>query len=197
MKFLFVDSCHNELFVLLYDNGKIYTRKSSGNKKHNSVLLPFIDEVLTESGNKIKDIQNIACCVGPGSFTGIRLGVTTCNGIAFATCANRVAINTFESIAYNNINHILVCVDSGHGNYYAGEYDNGKEVSLFSTENRPFYKDLGCEIITWNGEKDSNNIVNVICEKIKNKDFVQMFSPLYLKKSQAEREKDDKIRNKK
>ena len=102
MNFLFVDSCQNELFVLLYNNGKVSYRTSNGNKKHNSVLLPTIDELLNESGIKISEVQNIACVIGPGSFTGIRLGVTTCNGLAFATGCNRIAVNTFETVAYNN-----------------------------------------------------------------------------------------------
>ena len=92
MNFLFVDSCQNELFVLLYNNGKVSYRTSNGNKKHNSVLLPTIDELLNESGIKISEVQNIACVIGPGSFTGIRLGVTTCNGLAFATGCNRIEI---------------------------------------------------------------------------------------------------------
>ena len=61
MNFLFVDSCQNELFVLLYNNGKVSYRTSNGNKKHNSVLLPTIDELLNESGIKISEVQNIAC----------------------------------------------------------------------------------------------------------------------------------------
>ncbi|HRF36345.1 MAG TPA: tRNA (adenosine(37)-N6)-threonylcarbamoyltransferase complex dimerization subunit type 1 TsaB, partial [Clostridia bacterium] len=90
MNFLFVDSCQNQLFVLLYNDGKYFVKTSNGNKKHNSVLLPSIDQLLAESGLTISEIQNIACVVGPGSFTGIRLGVTTCNGLAFATGANRI-----------------------------------------------------------------------------------------------------------
>lgn len=187
MNFLFVDSCSDELFVLLYDNGKHFVRTSSGNKKHNSVLLPSIDEVLAESGLQINQIQNIACVVGPGSFTGIRLGVTTCNALAFATGVNRVAINTFESVAYNNTNHILVGVDCRHGNYYVGEFENGKQISLFNSEDR---QDLSTtkDFVVWNGERDIGKIIGCVLDKIAKQNFVEMFSPLYLKKSQAERE---------
>ena len=150
MNFLFVDSCQNELFVLLYNNGKVSYRTSNGNKKHNSVLLPTIDELLNESGIKISEVQNIACVIGPGSFTGIRLGVTTCNGLAFATGCNRIAVNTFETVAYNNTNDILIALDCRHGNYYAGQYKCGMEVALFNTTEQEMLE-CGCKVIKWNG----------------------------------------------
>ncbi len=187
MNFLFVDSCDNELFVLLYNNGQHYVRTSNGNKKHNSVLLPAIDELLTEANLEIKEIENIACVIGPGSFTGIRLGVTTCNGLSFAIGSNRIAINTFETIAYNNTNHILIAVDCRHNNYYAGEYNNGEEIALLNITDSEI-KNFDGKVIIWNGEREIENIVNCVKKKIDNKDFVQMLSPLYLKKSQAERE---------
>ncbi len=187
MNFLFVDSCQNELFVLLYNNGKVSYRTSNGNKKHNSVLLPTIDELLNESGIKISEVQNIACVIGPGSFTGIRLGVTTCNGLAFATGCNRIAVNTFETVAYNNTNDILIALDCRHGNYYAGQYKCGREVALFNTTEQEMLE-CGCKVIKWNGEREINKIVACVLDKINNKEFCQMLSPLYLKKSQAERE---------
>ncbi len=187
MNFLFVDSCQNQLFVLLYNDGKYFVKTSDGSKKHNSLLLPSIDQLLAESGLVVSEIQNIACAVGPGSFTGIRLGVTTCNGLAFATGANRIAINTFESLAYNNTNHILIALDCRHGNYYAGEYNCGSEISLINCTEQ-FLQDCDFEVIRWNGERDAEQIIACVLNKIENKDFVDMFSPLYLKKSQAERE---------
>lgn len=196
MNFLYVDSCHDQLYVLLYNDGKHYVRKSTGNKKHNSVLLPAIDEVLAEGGLKINQIQNIACVVGPGSFTGIRLGVTTCNGLAFATGANRIAINTFESIAYNITNHILVGIDCRHGNYYVGEFAAGKQVNMFTSDDKANVA-LESDFVVWDGERDIDCIIACVLDKIQNKNFVEMLSPLYLKKSQAEREADDKNCHKK
>lgn len=196
MNFLFVDSCHDRLFVLLFKDGEHFVSTSEGNKKHNSVLLPTIAELLEKAQMTPEDIQNVACAVGPGSFTGIRLGVTTCNAIAFACGANRVAVNTFESIAYNITNHIFVGLDCRHGNYYVGEYDGGKQVALFTTDDRPEVANSK-DFVAWNGERDIEKIIACVLDKIQRKDFVNMLSPLYLKKSQAERETNDKICNKK
>lgn len=187
MNFLFVDSCQNELFVMFYNNGKYFIKTSNGNKKHNSVLLPAIDEVVTQGGATINELQNIVCVVGPGSFTGIRLGVTTCNAIAFATKAKRIDINTFESIAYNINNHILVAIDCRHDNYYVGEYKNGKQVNLTNYTKAELMQFDG-EVIIWNGERDIDKIIECVLDKINSKNYANMFTPLYLKKSQAERE---------
>ena len=187
MNFLLVDSCQNELFVMYYTDGKYFIKTSNGNKKHNSVLLPAIDEVITEAGATIQDLQNIVCVVGPGSFTGIRLGVTTCNGIAFATKANRIAINTFESIAYNITNHILFALDCRHDNYYVGEYENGNQIQL-ANYTKAELSSFDGEVILWNGDRDIQKIIDCVLSKINGKEYVDMFIPLYLKKSQAERE---------
>ncbi len=48
--------------------------------------------------------------------------------------------------------------------------------------------ECGCKVIKWNGEREINKIVACVLDKINNKEFCQMLSPLYLKKSQAERE---------
>lgn len=187
MNFIYIDSCSEKLFVMAYNQGKYAVRQSEGNKKHNSVLLPCLDEVLQEVGLNIKEVENIACVVGPGSFTGIRLGVTTCNGLSFATGANRIAVNTFESFAYNNTNHILVALDARHDNFYVGEYNNGKEIMLGNLTLQEVNAFDG-EVIFVSNDKNYENIIQMILTKIASKDFVQSFVPLYLKKSQAERE---------
>lgn len=187
MNFLYVDSCSEQLFVLGYNEGKIAYQTSNGNKRHNSVLLPCVDKVLEEINLTIDKVQNIACVQGAGSFTGIRLGVTTCNGLAFACGANRVPMNTFESVAYNISKKILVAIDARHGNYYGGEYNCGKQIKLGNYTEEDL-KNFDGEVIVWQGVRNIQNIVDIVLEKIENQEFVQMFVPMYLKKSQAERE---------
>lgn len=187
MNFLYVDSCQDKLFIMVYNSGNYVTKSSDGNRKHNSVLLPLVDEALAECGIAIADIEHIACVVGPGSFTGIRLGVTTCNGLAFATGAKRIAINTFEAAAYNNTNHILVALDCRHGNYYVGEYDDGQQIALGNMDKAQLDEFDG-EVIECVGARDDEKIIGVVLDKIKKQQFADMLSPLYLKKSQAERE---------
>ena len=101
MKILAVDTAWDSMVVALSVDGKIYSETSlDGAKKHNSLILPMIDRLLDKAGIKISEVDNFAAVVGPGSFTGIRIGVSTVNALAFACNKNSVAINALEEIAY-------------------------------------------------------------------------------------------------
>jgi tRNA threonylcarbamoyladenosine biosynthesis protein TsaB len=70
------------------------------NKKHSVVLLPVIDSVLKTAGIDISDVGMFACDTGPGSFTGIRIGVSTANAMAAALEKPAVGISSLDILAY-------------------------------------------------------------------------------------------------
>lgn len=75
---------------------------------HSETLLPMIKRVMT--GYEYKDLEAIAVTAGPGSFTGIRIGVATVKGLAFNDNVPCIGISTLEAIAYNFQNeNIVVC----------------------------------------------------------------------------------------
>lgn len=90
MNILSLDCAGKILTVTLTAGEKLYSANSgeAGSKKHNSLILPFADELLTKAGITVRDIDAIACVVGPGSFTGIRIGVSTAHALARATERN-------------------------------------------------------------------------------------------------------------
>ncbi len=188
MKGIYIDSCSARLIVIAVCDDRIAVRQSNGESlRHNHLILNYLDEALLEVGLAIGDVIHIACGIGPGSFTGIRLGVTTCNGLAFSNGACRIAMNTFESIAYNTSDDTLVLIDARHNNYYGGEFNNGVEVKLsnYTTEDITTFDG---NVIVWDGTHNVDNILAVMSSKIEKEQFVSQLSPLYLKKSQAERE---------
>lgn len=188
MKALIIDSCSEVLLVIAINENKISIKQSeAGGKKHNSLLLPFIDAVLADSDMDIKSVEHIATVVGAGSFTGIRLGVTTANGLAFATGAKRVAMNAFESLAYNSNNDLLVAIDAKHGNYYGAEYKGGIETAIGNYTVQDLENYSG-KVVIWDGKHNVENLIKCVDAKINKCEFTNMFVPLYLKKSQAERE---------
>ncbi len=188
MKAIYIDSCSAKLLVIAVNGDKVASSQSDGvSLRHNNIILPFLDKVLCDVGLAIGDVEHIACAVGAGSFTGIRLGVTTCNGLSFSTGAKRISMNTFESIAYNTSVNTLVLIDARHGNYFGGEYDGGLEVRLSNYTDEDINTFDG-DVIVWDGEHITSNIINVMQRKIAKSDFVDQLIPLYLKKSQAERE---------
>ena len=74
-------------------------KEEAGGNNHAKHLLPFVDEVLKQGGCTVKDLNGVAVSIGPGSYTGLRIGVSTAKGIAFTAGIPVMAISTLESIA--------------------------------------------------------------------------------------------------
>jgi tRNA threonylcarbamoyladenosine biosynthesis protein TsaB len=101
--------------VALSDNaGVIALRESDKDKSHASSLTVFIDELLKESGMKAKDLEAVAISKGPGSFTGLRIGVSVAKGIAYSASIPIIGIDTTLSMFYglNNMPQLKSKTDS-------------------------------------------------------------------------------------
>ncbi|MDE6361756.1 MAG: tRNA (adenosine(37)-N6)-threonylcarbamoyltransferase complex dimerization subunit type 1 TsaB [Clostridia bacterium] len=127
MKILAVDTAWDNMVVALSVDGIIYSETSfDGAKKHNSLILPMIDRLLEKADVKIGEVDYFAAVVGPGSFTGIRIGVSTVNALAFANNKNCVAINALEEIAYPYCDtEFYTAIDCRHSCYYYGKFNGG------------------------------------------------------------------------
>ena len=68
---------------------------------HSCTLLPMVEDMLKNTGTKIKDIDLMAVAHGPGSFTGIRIGVSTLKGLAWASEKKCVGVSTLEAMAWH------------------------------------------------------------------------------------------------
>lgn len=78
---LYIDTSDSEKIVLKLD-GKEFTAKSREDKSQK--LLPLLDETLKKEGKKLEDIKEIEVATGPGSFTGLRVGVSVANALGWA-----------------------------------------------------------------------------------------------------------------
>ena len=74
-------------------------KEEAGGNNHAKHLLPFVDEVLKQAEASMTDINGVAVSIGPGSYTGLRIGVSTAKGIAYTAGIPVMAISTLESIA--------------------------------------------------------------------------------------------------
>ena len=74
-------------------------KEEAGGNNHAKNLLPFVDEVLKQSGVSMSDLNGVAVSIGPGSYTGLRIGVSTAKGIAYTAGIPVMAIGTLEGIA--------------------------------------------------------------------------------------------------
>lgn len=93
MNKLILNTANNDLIVLLCMGKNNYIKVESGVKKHNEIILPLIDQVLSEHNISLQDIDEFGVVVGPGSFTGIRVGIATIKAFRDAGCKRAKGIN--------------------------------------------------------------------------------------------------------
>ncbi|RLD61376.1 MAG: tRNA (adenosine(37)-N6)-threonylcarbamoyltransferase complex dimerization subunit type 1 TsaB [Bacteroidetes bacterium] len=87
--------------VALTSNGNVLSKKETTEKNaHSAKLTLFIDEILKENNIEYTDLDAIAISKGPGSYTGLRIGVSTAKGLCYALDLPLISINTLQSLAY-------------------------------------------------------------------------------------------------
>ena len=103
MKILTIDCCSSSCSAAVSEDARLlsYSLLDCG-LGHSKTILVQIDQVLKNAGLKLNDMDYIATTVGPGSFTGIRIGVATAKGLAQATDIPLIALSTMDALAYNN-----------------------------------------------------------------------------------------------
>ena len=74
-------------------------KEEAGGNNHAKNLLPFIDEVLKQGACTVGDLNGVSVSIGPGSYTGLRIGVSTAKGIAYTAGIPVMAISTLEGVA--------------------------------------------------------------------------------------------------
>lgn len=191
MNTLIINTCNAPMYVIALKGDKRAIRHSDGaQRKYNSELLTYIDECLNELNLAPADIDAVACVVGAGSFTGIRLGITTAHAFARGANCRLIALNEFEILARGHLGHVLSAIDAGHDNYYVGEYMDGKELSLRNATAEELRAFDG-EVIIYDGNIDYDNVIAVTAYH--QGDYQEILSPLYLKASQAEREEAERL----
>lgn len=126
MKILAVDTTTNVLTVSVNEDKKPLAEYYIDHKRtHSQKLMPVIETVLSDTGIDISEIDLFAVSVGPGSFTGIRIGLTAARTLAQA-CGRKIApVNTLTALAYNAAytgGRVCATVDARNGNLYAAVY---------------------------------------------------------------------------
>ena len=102
MKILAFDSTAKVASVAVYDGERVLATYSIDNGLTQSeLLLPMAEDMLRSLGMSFDDVDIYAAAVGPGSFTGVRIGVSLVKGLAFAKSKPCVAVSTLEALAEN------------------------------------------------------------------------------------------------
>lgn len=111
MKILAVDTSATAASVAVAEENKLIGEFSINTAlTHSQTLMPMVDELLKNTGLSVNDIYAVAVNAGPGSFTGVRIGVAAVKGIAFPKNLPCISVSTLESMAYNMLgNDCIVC----------------------------------------------------------------------------------------
>lgn len=239
MKTLAIDTSSKVCTVSILDNDEVLINLYNDDEKTHSVkLMPMIDEAFKKTNLNLYDMDLLVCCIGPGSFTGVRIGIATIKAFSDVTNIPVVGVSSLEGLAYNVkdncLTSSLICsiIDAKNNNVYCGLYNfknnTCNKISIFAEDinktisnikhvlkNKNFdnivfvgdgslvHKDLlnsSFSNITFAQEKDNyQNSISIAKSGIKKYNDGEYgdsstISPIYLKKSQAERALEEKIK---
>jgi len=235
LKILSIDTASNICGVSILENTKlILNLDSNTGRTHSENLMPMIQEIFNKTSLTLKDIDLIVCDKGPGSFTGIRIGIATTKGFCDSLNIPSIGVSSLEALAYNVKDKKLICsmINCNNGNCYFALYENNKNtiIELIEPQTETIESALSilksyCEdtlntnLITFVGD-GSEIYINIIKEFFPNANFAnkelnilnsynlgtagfnkylsntetQEVLPLYLKKPQAQRQLEEKLK---
>ena len=122
---------------LLRDEAVLYDMIINKGLNHSEVLLPAIDEACRLTGIKLPEIDLFACTLGPGSFTGLRIGVSTLKALMMATGKPAAGVSTLAALALNvdeKEKIIGSMMDAGRGQVYLAYYQYDHDGILTQLE---------------------------------------------------------------
>lgn len=128
MKILAVDTSSEICSVAILENDNVIVENSlNDGKTHSENLMTIMENTLEENKIKLSDIDLIACSVGPGSFTGIRIGVSSIKAIAEVLDVPVAAVTSLEALAKNvELKDVTIVslIDAKNDQVYAGIFDD-------------------------------------------------------------------------
>lgn len=132
MILLAVDTTSQLATAALFREGVLITeREADPAKKHAETVMPMIDFLLEQSGVSISDVDLFAVDIGPGSFTGVRIGVSLVNAMAFALNRKIVAVDALRALyeaSGEPDRPVCTLIDARNGNAYAALYQAGEPL---------------------------------------------------------------------
>ena len=192
--FLAIDTSSRYLTVLAVKGERTVVRHIPDCAlQHSVVVMTEVDRALKEADLTVEECDFFAAVTGPGSFTGIRIGISTVKGFAVATGKPLVSVTAFELLAYNvEDDNFYVVIDAAHSHYYVCGFGKDREVILqpcyLSEEQvRKFGKLYGFEDLTLTNYKKVE-IKDCLFRAVlkKSASFSNRMEALYVRKSQAE-----------
>ena len=169
MKILAIETSVKESSIAIMDNGDCY-QLFSDNKNDTAKSLPIlVEDALNKTKNSFNNLDGIAISMGPGSFTGLRVGLSYAKGLSLALDIPIIPISTFDSminIAKPNLSNIVNTIIYSHSNFvYNAEYKLKDDLYISSMEPRLVdIKDIQFKensFVIYVGKEEIINTINI------------------------------------
>ncbi len=136
---LAIDTSTENCSVALVHDGKLTTRDIESPREHSQKLLPFVEEVLDRAGVSLAELDGLVVGAGPGSFTGVRIGVSMAQGLAFSADLPVYPVCSLQALAQqairkNDVAGVVACIDARMGEVYYALYANENGVAVAQSE---------------------------------------------------------------
>ena len=225
MKILAIDSTANTSTVALLENETLLGLYTANTKNtHSETLLPMVKHLMSTLNVSNDQIDAYAVSNGPGSFTGVRIGVATIKGLAFGKDKKCVEVSTIEALAQNLEGFEgIICpiMNARRGQVYTGAFLNRKRIiddtcmmlcdliPMLEEYNQPIYfvgdgysliEDMQISNLKSTPEmlryQNAFSVGKIAYKKLQNEDYTtdKELSVEYLRKPQAEREREEKLK---
>ena len=131
MKLLSIDTSSDVCSVAILEDDKLIKELNiTDSKTHSENLMPLVDKLFNEAEMKLSDMQAIACSIGPGSFTGIRIGIATVKAMAEVFNLPIIGVTSLETLAeLGNNDTIVSLIDARNNQVYCGIFGNGEYLA--------------------------------------------------------------------
>lgn len=222
MKILAIDTASKICSVAILENDELIDEINLDNGlTHSENLMPILAEILTKNQLKLADIDLLSCCTGPGSFTGIRIGVATVKALAEVNQLPVASITSLETLAKSDVSSSkkIALIDARNNQVYAGIFDENcqaigdfladdinhviehfkkEENVVFVGDGAVLHKELilrnmpTAKFSEWNEQRAAFGGQIAYQKYLKNDlKTADTIVPMYLRKSQAERLKKE------
>lgn len=118
--------------VALYRKGAVYEKLINSDRRHEETVMPAVADFMQVEHAELNELEGLCVDVGPGSFTGVRIGVCHANAMAYALGIPVISVNALEALAYPHLHEgkpVCALIDARNGNGYGALYDEeGKEL---------------------------------------------------------------------
>ncbi|MBP1130113.1 tRNA threonylcarbamoyladenosine biosynthesis protein TsaB [Serratia sp. PL17] len=138
-RILAIDTATEACSVALWNQGEIHALFELCPREHTQRILPMVQHVLAESGVTLNQLDALAFGRGPGSFTGVRIGIGIAQGLALGAGLPLLGISTLQTMAQGawrvtGANRVLAAIDARMGEVYWGQFERQQDGNWLESE---------------------------------------------------------------